>query len=55
MTLQDTVNQCYACLDDNPKIVKRIYDWNGKLVQFKLCNIHLQDPDFANPVMEEKI
>jgi len=55
MILQDTVNQCYICLDDNPKIVKRIYDWNGKLVQFKLCNIHLQDSDFSGYIFEERI
>lgn len=55
MIPQHIINQCYSCLDLNPKIVKRTYDWNDKLVQFKLCKDHLQDPDFANFISEEKI
>ena len=55
MTLQHTANQYYSCFDNNPKIVKRLYDWNGKLVQFKLCKIHLQDSDFSDYISEEKI
>ena len=44
-----------SCFDKNLKITKRIYDWNGKIVQFKLCKKHLQDPDFSDFIREEKI
>ena len=55
MNNQHIVNQSYSCLDENPKTVKRIFDWNGKLVQFKLCKDHSKDPDFSNFVSEERI
>lgn len=55
MISQNIINQYYSCFDDNPKIVKRTYDWNGKLIQFKLCNLHLQDSDFTDFISEEKI
>ena len=44
-----------SCLDNNPKIVKRIYDWDGKRIEFNLCNSHLTDPDFSGYVKEEKL
>ena len=40
------------CNDDNPKIVKRVYDWDGKHVEIDLCKIHRSDPDFDNFVTE---
>ena len=55
MNSQNIVNQSYTCLDENPKIIQRTYDWNGKTVQFKLCRDHCQDPDFSDYVSEEKL
>lgn len=43
------------CLDDNPKIVKRLYDWDGRQVEISLCQSHQQDPDFFHFVSETKI
>ena len=43
------------CADNNPKIVKRVYDWDGKLIQFSLCENHCNDPDFSNFISEEKL
>lgn len=43
------------CVDDNPKIVKRFYDWDGKLVEISLCGKHKDDPDFSHFVKEEPI
>jgi len=43
------------CNDDNPKIIKRIYDWDGKRVEISLCESHQQDPDFFHYVSEEVI
>jgi len=43
------------CNDNNPKIVKRKYDWDGKYIEISLCEKHCQDPDFANPVTEMKL
>ncbi|NQV40192.1 MAG: hypothetical protein HQ505_06595 [Nitrosopumilus sp.] len=40
------------CNDENTKIVKRIYDWDGKHVEIDLCEIHLSDPDFEYFVTE---
>jgi len=40
------------CNDDEPKIVKRVYDWDGKRVEIDLCRNHLSDPDFADFVTE---
>ena len=44
-----------SCLDDNPKIRKRTYDWDGKIVEISLCKIHCLDPDFSHYVSEEKL
>ena len=43
------------CADANPKIITRIYDWDGKQVEISLCKQHSHDPDFDHFVMEEKI
>jgi len=43
------------CADDNHKIVLRKYDWDGKIVEFLLCEEHCKDPDFSNFILEEKI
>lgn len=43
------------CNDDNPKIVLRKYDWDGKYIEISLCRQHLQDPDFSGFVSETKI
>lgn len=40
------------CNDDNPKIVKRVYDWDGKRVEIDLCESHQKDPDFQDFVTE---
>ncbi len=44
-----------SCLDNHPKIVKRVYDWDGKRVEIDLCKIHLSDPDFQDFVVEYQI
>lgn len=43
------------CNDNNPKTVTRKYLWDGKIVEFSLCEQHRQDPDFSNFILEEKI
>lgn len=43
------------CADTNPKIITRIYDWDGKQVEISLCKRHRQDPDFSNFISEKKI
>ncbi len=43
------------CDDNNPKTVKRNYNWDGKQVEISLCNLHKQDPDFSHFESEEKI
>jgi len=43
------------CLDSNPKIIRRIYDWDGKTVKIDLCESHRLDPDFAHYVKEEEL
>jgi len=43
------------CADDNPKIIKRFYDWDGKQIEISLCIKHCQDPDFSHFISEEKI
>ena len=43
------------CADDNLKIVKRVYDWDGKLIEIDLCKMHLSDPDFQDFVAEYQI
>lgn len=43
------------CSDDNPKVVIRKYSWDGKSVEFSLCEVHCHDPDFDHFVMEKKI
>ena len=40
------------CNDNLPKIVKRIYLWDGKQVEISLCKQHQQDPDFSGYVSE---
>lgn len=44
-----------VCADDNPKIVKRKYDWDGRFIEISLCDVHQKDPDFAQYVSEELI
>lgn len=43
------------CDDNNPKTVKRIYNWDGKQVEISLCVQHKEDPDFSHFVKEEVI
>jgi len=43
------------CADDNPKIVKRIFQWDLKQIEISLCSQHCKDPDFAHFISEEKI
>ena len=43
------------CADDNPKTVKRIYDWDGKCIEISLCKQHCQDPDFSHYVSETSL
>jgi len=43
------------CLDKNPKIINRVYNWDDKLVTFSLCKNHCKDPDFADFISEEKL
>ena len=43
------------CNDDNPKTIKRVYDWDGKFIEISLCKSHLQDSDFSDFISEEKI
>ena len=44
-----------CCSDDNPKIVKRFYDWGDKQMEISLCAQHQKDPDFSHFVWEERI
>lgn len=41
------------CVDDNPKIIKRVYSWDGKQIEISLCAQHKEDPDFSHFVKEE--
>ena len=41
------------CADNNPKIILRKYNWDGKIVELSLCKQHIQDPDFSNFISEE--
>lgn len=41
-----------CCIDENPKTVTRVYNWDGKEVRIDLCEEHCSDPDFANFVAE---
>ena len=43
------------CADDNPKIVTRIYDWDGRKIQIDLCKLHCKDPDFSNFISESEV
>ena len=43
------------CFDENPKLVQRIYDWDGKRVEISLCENHMKDPDFQDFVSEYSI
>lgn len=43
------------CDDNNPKIVKRFYDWDGKLIEISLCAQHKLDPDFSHFVSEKQL
>ena len=43
------------CKDGNQKIVNRVYDWDGKLVEILLCEQHKQDPDFSYFVSEKQL
>lgn len=43
------------CSDNNPKIVKRVYNWDGKRVEISLCEQHKEDPDFSHYILEEPI
>lgn len=44
-----------VCNDNNPKIVKRKYDWDGKYIEISLCESHLRDPDFGHFVSEKRL
>ena len=44
-----------VCADNNPKIVLRKYDWDGKFIEISLCKQHMQDPDFAGFISETSI
>jgi len=41
-----------SCFDSNPKIVTRVYDWDGKRVEIDLCEKHRSDPDFTKFIEE---
>ena len=41
-----------VCSDDNPKVVKRTYQWDSQQVEISLCNQHKNDPDFAGFISE---
>ncbi|MDE1766942.1 MAG: hypothetical protein KGI27_11845 [Thaumarchaeota archaeon] len=41
-----------SCADNNPKVVTRIYNWDGKLVEINLCKDHLNDTDFQDFIKE---
>lgn len=43
------------CNDNNPKIVKRIYNWDGRQIEISLCESHQKDPDFSHFVSETRI
>jgi hypothetical protein len=43
------------CADNNPKVVTRIYNWDGKLVEINLCENHRDDPDFDGFIEEHQI
>lgn len=43
------------CLDNNAKSIIRIFDWNGKFVEFALCKKCSIDSDFSNFISETKI
>ncbi len=36
------------CDDDNPKTVKRIYQWDDRTIEISLCDQHKHDPDFSH-------
>lgn len=40
------------CDDSNPKIVKRIFQWDSQQVEISLCKQHKQDPDFSGHISE---
>jgi len=43
------------CIDDNPKVVLRKFDWDGKFIEISLCEQHRQDPDFDGFISEISI
>jgi hypothetical protein len=43
------------CDDNNPKVVLRKFDWDGRFIEISLCDQHKQDLDFSHFVKEEKI
>lgn len=43
------------CIDNNPKVVLRRYQWDDKIVEFSLCEKHCQDPDFGGFISEINI
>ncbi len=45
----------HVCDDNYEKTVKRVYDWDGKLVSFSLCETHSSNPIFDGFVSETKI
>lgn len=47
-----TILNVRVCSDENPKTVKRIYNWDGKQVEIELCEDHRNDPDFSSFVSE---
>jgi hypothetical protein len=47
-----TISQHRYCIDDNPKIVRRTYNWDGKEIKIDLCEDHQKDPDFSSFISE---
>jgi len=43
------------CDDNNPKVVKRTYQWDKKQVDILLCEQHRHDSDFSHYVLEIKL
>ena len=41
-----------SCIDNDEKVVLRTYDWDGKLVQFRLCHNHSYDEKFSGHISE---
>lgn len=50
--MSNLVSNYRCCVDNNQKIVTRVYNWDGREIRIDLCEKHRQDPDFSNFVSE---